>query len=70
MQGRIWREESLHLKPMKLTLFTMISYYSENSIRDIRPFLSIVLPHQCHEVYFISLTVVNRNDETWLPNIT
>jgi len=27
-----------HLKPMKVTLFTVILYKSENSIHDIRPF--------------------------------
>jgi len=31
------------LKPTKVTLFTMILYNSENSIRDIRPF--------CHPLF-------------------
>ena len=30
-------------KPTKVTLFTMILYNSENSIRDVRPFMTAVL---------------------------
>ena len=50
--GRLGRAPTL--KPTKVTLFTIISYNSENSIRDIKS--CIALSQQFCEVYFISLT--------------
>jgi len=48
-QGRIQREgradRSPSLKPTKVTLFTMIMYNSENSIRDMRPFCRQLFCH-------------------------
>jgi len=39
----------------------MILFNSENSIRNTKAILSFTdLPQKCCEVYFISLTVVNR----------
>jgi len=45
LQGRMGSGAiaSIPLKPRKVTLLTMILYNLENSIRDVRPFLSIVL---------------------------
>jgi len=49
------------LKPTKVSLFTILLYNSENSIRDIRPFCRPLFCHNmCCEVYFISHTVVNH----------
>jgi len=46
---------ALPLKPVKVTLFTMILYNLENSIRDVEPFLPFtVLLQQSCEVYLIS----------------
>jgi len=45
-EGRLGR--SLSLKPTKVTLFTMILYNSENSIRDIRLFCR---PLFCHSSF-------------------
>ena len=60
IQGNDWFDRPPPpLKPRKVTSFTMILCNSENSIRDIRQFASIVLLKQSCEVYFISLTVVN-----------
>ena len=57
-QGGYRGGEISPLKLMKVTLFTMILYNSENNIRDWRP--SIYLSQQCCEVYFISLTVATK----------
>jgi len=40
-------ERSPPLKPTKVTLFTMILYYSENSIRDIRLFRRLLFCLSC-----------------------
>ena len=46
------------LKPLKVTLFTMILYNSENSIEPYEAILSsIVLSQQCCDIYIICLTV-------------
>jgi len=48
---------SSSIKATKVTLFTVILYHSEKSIRDIKP---IYRPLFCHSgVVFISLTAVN-----------
>jgi len=44
-------------KPTKVTLFTLIFYNSENSIRDVRPFCRRFLWQQCCHVYFIPVTI-------------
>ena len=57
-----------HLKPAKVTLFTMILYNSENGIRDIRPFCR---PFFCHSsvVKYISFLLQQRSrQETRLAN--
>ena len=57
-----------HLKPAKVTLFTMILYNSENGIRDIRPFS---IPFICHSsvVKYISFLLQQRSrQETRLAN--
>jgi len=47
------------LKPTKVTLYTIIFYNSENSIRDVNSFCRPLFCHRsCFEVNFISLTVV------------
>jgi len=47
------------LKPIKATLFTMIVYNLENSIRDIRPFYHQLFCHSSVMKYASSCTVVN-----------
>jgi len=46
-------------KTYELTLFTMIVYNSENSIRNTKLFCHPFLSQKCCEVYFITLNVVN-----------
>jgi len=51
--GRLGR--SLPLKPTQVTLFTMILYNWENSIRDIRPFFHPLFCHSSVAKYPSSL---------------
>jgi len=58
------------LKSKKVTIFTMIFYYSENSIRDTRPFCR---PQFCYRSIVkdtSSLLQLWSFYETWLPNVT
>jgi len=53
-------EAIVPLKPTKVTLLSMILYYSENSIHDLRPFCRPFLSQQCCDVYFIYHTVATQ----------
>jgi len=54
-RGGFIGERSLPLKLTKVTLFTMIFYNSENSIRDIRPFYHPLFCHSSVMKYISSL---------------
>jgi len=49
------------LKPMKVTLLTMILYNSEKSIRDIKPFCRPLFCHN-HVVKYTTVHLSYRND--------
>jgi len=57
------------LQPTKVTLFTMIFYDAENSIRDVRPFCRSLFCHSSVVTYTSSLLQQRTRNETWLPNI-
>jgi len=60
---------SLPLQHAKVTLFFMISYNSENSINDFRPF-SVHFCHSSVVMYISSPLQQWHSNETCLPNIT
>jgi len=58
------------LKPTKDTLFAMILYNSENSIRDVRTFCCPLFRHSSVVKYTLSLLQQQSCYETRLANIT
>ena len=63
-------DRSPQKKPTNVTLFTMIFYNSENSVRDLRPFCRPLFCHSSVLKYTWSLLQQRSRYETWLPNIT
>jgi len=61
---------ALPLKPTKVTLFNMIFYNSENSIRNIRPFGRALFCHNSAVKYTSTLLQQRSRYATWLSNIT
>ena len=57
------------LKSTTVTLFTMIFYNSENSIRDIRPLYRPLFCHRSVVKYTLSFLQYRSHYYTWLPNI-
>jgi len=68
--GRLGR--SPPLKPTKVTLFTMILYSSENSIRDKRPFCRPLFCHTHSSVVTCISFLLQQctRNENWLSDIT
>jgi len=58
------------LKLTKVTLFTMIFYNSENSIRDIRPFCCPLFCNSSVVKYTSYFLQYGTRSETWLPSFT
>ena len=76
-QGRIQREWGggaigaiTPLKPMEVTLFTMIFYNSENNISDWKPFCRPLFCHSSVVQYTASLLQWWNRYETWPSNIS